>query len=859
PLRVSALLQQTQHPTVINPDPNPEICRFCDLGDLESAMSLLSGSDLRKFQLDSSTYCSVLQLCADFKSLSDGRRVHAFLYSHGVDLDSALGSKLVFMYVKCGDLEQGRWVFDRIEKPNVFVWNLVMNEYMRIGQFGKSISLFKEMLESGMQPNSYTFPCVLKCLAALGNALGGERIHGYLVKLGYGSCNAVGNALVAFYSKCKIIHAAYKVFDEMDDKDVISWNSMISGYVSNDLAEKGVEVFRLMRFLGIVMDQATILSVMPACAEMGMLELGRAIHAHTLKSNFGEEVMLSSSLLDMYAKCGDLNGAAQIFERMSKKNVVSWTSMISGYARGGELDRAIKLFQEMSSEGIKPDVFAVTSMLHACTCCGSLEHGKSIHDYIMGNGLGSNPVVANALMDLYAKCGSTADARLIFDEMRIRDIVSWNTIIGGYSRNRLPNEALGLFTEMQLELKPNGVTMASILPACASLSALERGREIHGHILRNDFFSDVYVANALIDMYAKCGALVLARLLFDSITRKDLVSWTVMVAGYGMHGHGQQAIELFNQMLKLGIKPNEVSFVAILSACSHSGLVDEGWTFFHIISNCGIEPNLEHYVCMVDLLSRAGHLSKAYGFIKSMPIKPDSSVWAALLSGCWTHRDVKLAEKVAEHVFELEPENTSHYILLSNIYAEADKWDAAKKVRERIGSSKRLQERIGSSKRLQENPGCSWIEIKGKVHVFAAGDRSHPHAKRIKSLLEGVRTRMKEEGYESKQRYALADAEDVGKEAAVCGHSEKLAIAFGILKSPPRKPIRLAKNRRMCGDCHEVAKFISKMVGREVILRDSNRKEGVLVEDAGEESVGMYSLIEFLKILVTHESALLFL
>ncbi|XP_068664677.1 pentatricopeptide repeat-containing protein DOT4, chloroplastic [Aristolochia californica] len=793
-------------------DNNTEICRLCEMGDLKSAMHLLYNLDSRNSQLELKTFCSILQLCADLKSLPDGAKVHEILSASSIQIDGLLGLKLVFMYIKCGDLGNGRKVFDVIQKENVFLWNLVMNEYARIKEYNECISLFGQMLESGIQANSHAFSCILKCVAALGSTKDGKQIHGLVLKLRFDSYNAVGNALVACYSKCKNIELAQQVFDKMVERDVISWNSMINGYVSSSLPEKGVQLLREMWLSGVYMDLATLVSALPACAQMGFLQHGRVLHGYAIKSVYREEITLHNSLLSMYTKCQDLDSGVKVFSKMKKKSVVTWTSMISGYVQGGQFNKALRLFEVMEEEGVMPDLFAITSVLHACACNGSLEHGKRIHDHIIENGLESHLFVANSLIAMYAKCGSMVDAESVFNMMVERDIVSWNTMIGGYSKNSLPNEALSLFSQMQ-GLKPNSVTVASVLPACASLSTLEKGREIHGHILRNGFFSHCYVANALVDMYAKCGALVLARLLFDHIQTKDLVSWTVMIAGYGMHGHGRDAILLFSEMRKMGIEPDEVSFIAILYACSHSGLIDEGRRIFHIMRyDCKIEPKLEHYACMVDLLARAGRLTKAYQFIESMPIQPDSTVWGALLCGCRTHRDVKLAEKVAEHVFELEPENTGYYVLLANIYAESEKWEAVKKLRERIGRQ-----------RLRKKPGCSWIEIKDKVHVFVSGDRLHQQAKNIWSFLERVNARMKQEGYISNKRYALIDVDDAGKEEVLCGHSERLAIAFGILNLPSRKPIRVSKNLRVCGDCHEVAKFISKMVGREIILRDSNR------------------------------------
>nr|XP_010916743.1 pentatricopeptide repeat-containing protein DOT4, chloroplastic [Elaeis guineensis] len=794
-------------------DLHVEIRKFCRKGDLKEVMRLISDSESEDHCINSETFCSVLQLCAELCSLADGRKVHAILSSSGIKIDTLLASKLVFMYVKCGDLGEGRRVFDKsAAKDHIFPWNLLLNEYAQVGDLEESIDLFKEMQYSSVKPDSYTFSLILKCFATVGGVSEGEQVHGRLIKLGFGAYNAVGNALIAFYSKCNRINSAVDMFDEMPDKDVISWNSLINGCVSNSLPRKGVELFTDMWFSGMDIDSATLVSVLPACAELGILTLGKAVHGYSIKAAYSKEVTVNNSLVDMYSKCCSLEGASRIFERMVQRSVVSWTSMIQAYTRAGLFDEAIALFGEMESVGVRPDLFAVTSALHACSCRGSLDQGKNIHDYIVRNRLEKNLIVANALMDMYSKCGSMEEARSIFDNTTSKNIISWNTLIGGYSKNCFPNEALSLFSKMQFHMRPNSVTMACVLPAAASLSSLEKGREIHGHILRAGHFSDGYVANALVDMYTKCGALLLARLLFDRMFQKDLISWTVMIAGYGMHGHRRNAITVFKEMRGSGVEPDEVSFTVILYACSHSGLIHEGWEFYNIMRNeYKIEPKLEHYACVVDLLSRAGCLVKAYEFIKSMPIEPDSTVWGALLCGCRIHRNVKLAERVAEHVFELEPENTGYYVLLANIYAEAEEWEAVRKLRQKI-----------SGHGLRKSPGCSWIEIKSKIHVFVAGNKSHPQSKKIELFLKEVRRRMKDEGYVPKKRYALINVDDTGKEDALCGHSEKLAIAFGILNSPKGKPIRVAKNLRVCGDCHEFAKFMSKMVNREIILRDSN-------------------------------------
>ncbi|GAA0153557.1 hypothetical protein LIER_37697 [Lithospermum erythrorhizon] len=792
-------------------DINHEIWKFCNVGNLQKAMKLLFMCE--KSELDIKSYCNVLQLCAEVKCIEDGKKVHSFIENNGVEVDGVLGSKLVFMYVKCGDLREGRRVFDEVANEKVFLWNMLMNEYAHIGDYKESVDLFCRMIEFGVEPNAYSFSCILKYFGALGSVENGEFVHGCLLKLGFGSDTTVVNSLIAFYFKCGRVESGVKLFGGLCYRDIISWNTMISGYVANGISEKGLEVFVEMLSLGVEVDLATMLCILACCADIESLLVCKAIHCYAAKAGFGEVMKFENTLLDVYSKCGDLDSAIRVFENMSKRSIVSWTSMLSGYARVGKSDKAIQMFHEMVSEGMKPDAFTITRVIHACACSGSLEDGKELHHYVKENGMESSLAVCNALTDMFAKYGSMQDALLVFSSMEAKDIVSWNSLIGGYSKNNQPNEALSLFLEMQDHTRPDGVTVTCILPACASLAALNKGREVHGYILRNGLSTDRFVANALVDMYVKCGALAIAVVLFDMIRVKDLVSCTVMIAGYAMHGFGNEAIATFNKMRQAGVEPTEASFTSILSACTHSGLVEEGWTFFHGMKNeCKIDPRLEHYGCMVDLLSRTGRLSEAYKFTKSMPLKPDATIWGALLCGCRMHHDVKLAEQVADHLLELEPENTEYYVLLANTYEEADKWQEIKQLRHKI-----------EPRWIKNRTGCSWIEIKGKVHIFDSSGNGHPEAMKIEFLLKSVRRKMEEQGCSSKLKYTLVNADERQKETSICGHSEKLAMAFGILNLQHGKTIRVTKNSRVCGDCHEMAKFISRNLGREILLRDSNR------------------------------------
>jgi pentatricopeptide repeat protein len=364
-----------------------------------------------------------------------------------------------------------------------------------------------------------------------------------------------------------------------------------------------------------------------------------------------------------------------------------------------------------------------------------------------------------------------------------------------------------------VDMKPNNVTIASVLPIIARLAMFQKGKEVHSFILRNGLETHVILGNALIDMYAKCGNIRLAQSVFDQMSAKDIISWTAIIAGHGMQGNGEQAVALFCQMQQSGMKPDHIAFVALLSACSHSGLVAEGWQYFHTMrKDYGIAPRMEHYACMVDLLGRAGCLDEAEEFIKKMPFEPSAAVWGTMLGACRIHSNIELGERVAECLFNLKPETAGYYVLMSNMYSAAGRWDDVAKVR------KTMREQG-----LQKNPGCAWIEIKNKVYAFRVGDRSQPQSEAIYATLENLATQMKEEGYVPDTNFVLHDVEEEEKEYMLCGHSEKLAIIFGLINTCPGTPLRIIKNLRVCGDCHSATKVISKIVGREITVRDANR------------------------------------
>ncbi|CAN0911799.1 Pentatricopeptide repeat-containing protein At3g57430, chloroplastic [Linum grandiflorum] len=569
-----------------------------------------------------------------------------------------------------------------------------------------------------MQPNSFIFPAVLKAVASLQDLRLGKQIHAHAVKFGHGGVSVVSiaNSLVNLYGKCGEVADARKAFDEITERDAVSWNSIISALCRDEEWEDALESFRLM---------------------------------------LAENLELSSFTLN---------------------------AMITGYAQSENDEQALMLFLDMEKDaGLRPNATTMSSVVPA----GRIEVSK-----------------------------------LIFDSMEVRDVVSWNTMITGYVIKGCFDEALAMLQAMQRtdELRPNSITLMTMLPGCAWMAALAKGKEIHGYAIRNALASDVAVGSALIDMYAKCGCLDLARRVFNEMPRKNVVTWNVIMMAYGMHGKGEEALQLFQAMVSEakvgGVKPTEITFISVIAACSHSGMVDEGLgIFLSMKDNHGIEATADHYACTVDLLGRAGRVEQAYNLVKSMPSGFDKiGAWSSLLGACRLHHKVEIGEIAGESLILLQPDIDSHYVLLSNVYATAGLWDKAISVRRRMGN-------LG----LKKVPGWSWIEHGDEVHRFLAGDNSHPQSEQIHSFLYVLMSRIRKEGYIPDTSCVLHDVKEDEKEKLLCGHSEKLAIAFGILNTPPGTTIRVAKNLRVCNDCHTASKYISKVEQREIILRDVRR------------------------------------
>ncbi|XP_010553133.1 PREDICTED: putative pentatricopeptide repeat-containing protein At3g08820 [Tarenaya hassleriana] len=614
---------------------------------------------------------------------------------------------------------------------------------------------------------------------------------------------------LTFYSHLIFSHTTHQ-------PNIFLFNTLLRGFVSNNLFHESVHLFLSMRSNGLSPDSFTFPFLLKACSMLPNLDLASHLHSLLLKSGFGRDVFSQTSLLSLYARCGRLDDAIKVFDDIPERNVVSWTAIISGYISAGKHREAVDVFKKLLGMGVRPDSYLVVRILSACAQLGDLSSGEWIDQYVMEEiGMYRNSFLSTSLVDFYAKCGNMEKARSVFEAMPEKDIVTWSSMIQGYASNSLPREATELFFRMlRKNLKPDRYSIVGFLSSCASLGALELGEWGSNLIDRREFLTNPVMGTALIDMYAKCGTMARGFEVFRAMEEKDRVVMNATITGLAKNGHVELSFAVFGQTEKLGIRPDGNTFLGLLCGCAHAGLVGDGRRFFDGMSRIfSLEHKIEHYGCMVDILGRAGLLDEAYNMINDMPLKPNAVVWGALLSGCRLHKEMRLAERVLKELVKLEPWNSGNYVQLSNIYSGSGRWDEAAEVRE-----------VMNEKGMKKIPGCSWIELEGTVHEFLVDDRSHPQIERIYGKLEELGNEMRKMGFVAKTEGVMFDVEEEEKERAVRCHSEKLAVAYGLMMSKSEEDvIRVVKNLRVCGDCHEAMKLISKITGREIVVRDNNR------------------------------------
>ena len=735
--------------------------------------------------------------------------------------DLYVGSALVSGFARFGLTDDAKNIFEQMGVRNVVSMNGLMVGLVKQKQGEAAAKVFHEMKDLvGINSDSYVV--LLSAFSEFSVLEEGRRkgreVHAHVIRTGLNDNKvAIGNGLVNMYAKSGAIADACSVFELMVEKDSVSWNSLISGLDQNECSEDAAESFLRMRRTGSMPSNFTLISTLSSCASLGWIMLGEQIHCDGLKLGLDTDVSVSNALLALYAETGCFTECLKVFSLMPEYDQVSWNSVIGALSDSeASVSQAVKYFLEMMRGGWGLSRVTFINILSAVSSLSLHEVSHQIHALVLKYCLSDDTAIGNALLSCYGKCGEMNECEKIFARMsETRDEVSWNSMISGYIHNELLHKAMDLvWFMMQKGQRLDSFTFATVLSACASVATLERGMEVHACGIRACMESDVVVGSALVDMYSKCGRIDYASRFFELMPLRNVYSWNSMISGYARHGHGEKALKLFTRMMLDGQPPDHVTFVGVLSACSHVGFVEEGFEHFKSMSEVyRLSPRVEHFSCMVDLLGRAGKLDEVGDFINSMPMKPNVLIWRTVLGACCraNGRNTELGRRAAEMLLELEPQNAVNYVLLANMYASGEKWEDVAKARTAMKEAA-----------VKKEAGCSWVTMKDGVHVFVAGDKLHPEKDLIYDKLRELNRKMRDAGYIPQTKYALFDLELENKEELLSYHSEKIAVAF-VLTRQSALPIRIMKNLRVCGDCHSAFGYISKIVGRQIVLRDSNR------------------------------------
>ncbi|KAM6548060.1 hypothetical protein CsatB_019736 [Cannabis sativa] len=649
----------------------------------------------------------------------------------------------------------------------------------------------------------------------------GKIIHAHFVvvpnnALDNGSGVVHTNFLINFYAKCGQIQIARQLFDCMRVRNVVSWSALMAGYLHNGRDFEVLGLFKSMFSLDHICrpNEFVMTTVLSSCSNGGKVHEGKQCHGYVLKSGLSFHQHVKNSLVHMYSRLSDMEGAISVFNTVPTNDIFSYNSLLHGLLELGHLKEAIQVLSRMVGECLKWDSATYVTVFGLCSSLGTLRLGLEVHCQMLKADIEHDAFVNCAIMDMYGKCGKLINAVNIFQRLLTRNVVSWTTIMAAYFQNGYFEEALNHFVNMKTkDIAPNEYTFAVLLNSSASLSALKHGALLHACAEKSGFKDHIIVGNALINMYAKSGHIEAANEVFLDMTFRNSVTWNAMISGYSHHGLGKEALNVFRDMMSAGDYPNYVTFVSVLSACAHLGLVQQGFYYLNqLMKQLGIEPGVEHYTCIVGLLSRAGMLDEAENYMRSVSTKWDVVAWRTLLNACYVHRNYGLGKRVAEIVVKMDPDDVGTYLLLSNMYAKASRWDAVVRIR-----------KLMRGRNIKKEPGVSWVEIKNTTHVFVSEDKLHPESRQIYEKVGELLNKIKQLGYVPDVAAVLHDVEDEQKEEYLSYHSEKLAIAYGLMKTPSEAPLRIIKNLRMCDDCHSAVKLISKLTNRIIIVRDANR------------------------------------
>ncbi|KAL5723015.1 hypothetical protein ACHQM5_006461 [Ranunculus cassubicifolius] len=593
-------------------------------------------------------------------------------------------SKLLTHYFKTGKLKDAKKLFDEIPQKNVVTWSIMIYGYATDNCHKESVKMFSEMRSSGINPNSFTMVAVLVNSVSMQVLEFGQSVHSLIVKLGLMYDTVVGTSVLNMYAKCNSVRDSYKVFERMNDPGLVSCNAMIAGFVHNGAFEEALRIFNRFRREGLVPNSVSMVSVIRGCSSLESDKLCGSVHGFVVKAGLCLDLPVINAILDMYSTFEDLESATKVFNEILNKDIISWTTVIGLLVRLERGSDAIELFLSMREDMVSMDEMILMNLLTACALLGDLNKGKAVHTQAIIRGFDSQLSVANSVIAMYSKGGDLISSRVMFNRMKEKTLVSWTALISGFVQNGRPREALDMWIKMRVveQYELDSVISLSLLTACSELGALELGQQLHCYLNKAGYTQYNSVHNSLITTYSKCGNIELAYKMFEEIRCPSIVSWNAIISGYGINGSGEAAVALFRLMQKSGMEPDGVTYLNVLSACSHSGLVDDGLVISdEMMKDNMIRPSEEHWGCIVDMLARSGRLSDAHGFLSKLAENVGPNVWRALLSGCRTYDNVELAEFAADMVCQLDAENPGQVVLLSNVYASMGRFKTAEDLR----------------------------------------------------------------------------------------------------------------------------------------------------------------------------------
>ncbi|PON98237.1 Tetratricopeptide-like helical domain containing protein [Trema orientale] len=704
-----------------------------------------------KTKCDSYTYSSTLKACAETRNLKIGRALHCHILRCLWNPSRIMYNSLLNMYATClhgsgySEYDLVRKVFDTMPKRNVVAWNTLVSWYVKTERYEEAVLEFIRMMKMRIKPSAVSFVNVFPALSGMRDYNNASVLYGLLIRHGgeYVNDLFVVSSAIFMFSELGCVDLARKIFDVCSERNTEIWNTMVGGYVQNNFPIEAIDLFlQAIQSEEAVVDEVTFLSAITAVSQLQQLELAQEIHAYVMKNLRVVPTFIQNAIIAMYSRCGSVDISFKIFHEMQERDVVSWNTMVSALVQNGLDDEALMLVYEMQKQELTIDSVTVTALLSAASNLRNPNVGKQTHAYLIRNWIEFEGM-HSYLIDMYAKSGLVGNLQVLFEEISThdRDLATWNSMIAGYTQNGLIQEAFVVFRMMlERKLEPNSVTLASILPACNPMGNIDLGKQLHGFSVRHLLDQNVFVGTALIDMYSKSGSLTHAENAFQETTQKNSVTYTTMILGYGQHGMGERALSLFHSMQSSGITPDAITLIAVLSACSYAGLVEEGLQIFESMEEeYNIQPLTAHYGCVADMLGRVGRVVEAYDFIRGLgEVGNVPEIWGSLLAACRIHEQFELGKVVAEKLLELETRNdmTGYHVLLSNMYAEEREWENVDKLR------KRMRE-----KGLKKETGCSWIEISGCINHFVSKDQKHRECNEIYDMLRQLAMDMKAAGY----------------------------------------------------------------------------------------------------------------